>query len=170
MIRRKTVVVVGVALAMAAAMTPAPAHARPPGFPDLGSFTPIVDTTGFTFSWRGGSELSFTTPDGSIGCLFNAVASCNGAISALPPTASSGRAGGCPYVSHPDVDVHAAAPYRFTTTGGTCPPFLGRPLPTGHKISTSAMTCAVGQDSLVACVDADDQHGFVLSHTGSWTF
>jgi hypothetical protein len=171
--RRRSVttgVVAAFAVVSAAVMTPAHAHARPPGFPVLESFVPITDTGPFEFTWRGGSALSFTTPDGSIACLFDAVASCNGVIPALPTSASGGHTGGCPYVSYPDVDIDAAGPYELNAGGGTCPPFLGRPLAAGHRLVTSSMTCGVGNDNLVACIDSAGKHGFVLQPSGSWAF
>jgi hypothetical protein len=44
------------------------------------------------------------------------------------------------------------------------------PIQTRQKISGTNGTCAVGENELVACIDADNKHGFVLQPSGSWTF
>ena len=31
-------------------------------------------------------------------------------------------------------------------------------------------TCVIGDDQLVACIDADNRHDFVLKPSGSWAF
>ncbi len=53
------------------------------------------------------------------------------------------------------------------------PPTLpsGKPLGVGQKLSYLNVTCAVGADNLVACLDTTSgDHGFVLQRSGSWAF
>jgi hypothetical protein len=44
------------------------------------------------------------------------------------------------------------------------------PLAAGKKFVGKNGTCAVGDGGLVACIDADNKHGFVLQPSGSWVF
>lgn len=44
------------------------------------------------------------------------------------------------------------------------------PISTGKKLVGDNSTCVVGKKNLVACIDADHKHGFVLQPSGSWTF
>lgn len=47
----------------------------------------------------------------------------------------------------------------------------GKPLGAGQKLSYLNVTCAVGADSLVACLDTTSgSHGFVLQRSGSSAF
>jgi hypothetical protein len=62
-------------------------------------------------------------------------------------------------------------------TYGGCdgnPPALpsgGKSLGVGQKLSYLNVTCAVGADNLVACLDTTSgDHGFVLQRSGSWAF
>ncbi|MCV7351577.1 hypothetical protein H7K15_15765 [Mycobacterium parmense] len=50
-------------------------------------------------------------------------------------------------------------------------PSAGKPLGAGQKLSYLNVTCAVGVDSLVACLDTTSgDHGFVLRRSGSRAF
>ena len=44
-------------------------------------------------------------------------------------------------------------------------------LAAGQKLSYLNVTCAVGADNLIACLDTTSgDHGFVLQPSGSWAF
>ncbi|MDT5148253.1 MAG: hypothetical protein QOC58_2898, partial [Mycobacterium sp.] len=50
-------------------------------------------------------------------------------------------------------------------------PSGGKALSAGQKVSYLNVTCAVGADDLVACLDSTSgEHGFVLQRSGSWAF
>jgi len=50
-------------------------------------------------------------------------------------------------------------------------PSGSKALNAGQKLSYLNVTCAVGNDNLVACLDATSgDHGFVLQRSGSWAF
>jgi len=47
----------------------------------------------------------------------------------------------------------------------------GKALAVGQKLSYLNVTCAVGADNLIACLDTTSgDHGFVLQSVGSWAF
>ena len=50
-------------------------------------------------------------------------------------------------------------------------PVAGKPLAAGQKVSYLNVTCVVGTDNLLACLDTTSgDHGFVLQRSGSWAF
>jgi hypothetical protein len=50
-------------------------------------------------------------------------------------------------------------------------PYGGKALAAGQKLSYLNVTCAVGADKLIACLDTTSgDHGFVLQSVGSWAF
>jgi hypothetical protein len=50
-------------------------------------------------------------------------------------------------------------------------PYGAKPLGSGQKLTYLNVTCAVGADILVACLDTTSgDHGFVLQPSGSWAF
>ena len=50
-------------------------------------------------------------------------------------------------------------------------PHGGKALAAGQKLSYLNVTCAVGADNLIACLDTTSgDHGFVLQSVGSWAF
>jgi hypothetical protein len=50
-------------------------------------------------------------------------------------------------------------------------PYGAKPLASGQKLTYLNVTCAVGADNLVACLDTTSgDHGFVLQPSGSWAF
>ncbi|GCA98582.1 hypothetical protein [Mycolicibacterium sp. NCC-Tsukiji] len=78
--------------------------------------------------------------------------------------------GSCPGVLFDASDAQKPA-YSFRKYGGGCPPFAGaKALSAGQKLVKYQMTCAVGESDLTACINAATNHGFVLQHSGSWTF
>jgi hypothetical protein len=91
---------------------------------------------------------------------------CNGNIRGVPDSVPGT---GCVSVRKPD-PATGDAPYVFERSGHECT-LSRRPLmDVGRKLSGKNGTCAVGDDGLVACIDADNKHGFVLQPSGSWTF
>lgn len=50
-------------------------------------------------------------------------------------------------------------------------PYTAKTLNVGQKLSYLNVTCAVGADNLLACLDTTSgDHGFVLQSDGSWAF
>ena len=84
------------------------------------------------------------------------------------PTSTPGT--GCPTVRKSD-ETSADAPSVITRTGAGCVTARSvKPMTAGRKIVAENATCVVGEDQLVACIDADHRHGFVLKPEGSWAF
>jgi hypothetical protein len=91
---------------------------------------------------------------------------CGGNITGVPASVSGA---GCPEVRKPE-DGPSDAPYVLSRPPGECTTARYAPMTAGHKLTDDSGTCAVGEDDLVACIDADNKHGFVLQPSGSWTF
>lgn len=146
-----------------AACSPAPKSAQPPdGFPDLNSFTAVnPDDPRSTLP-------SFHTPD-QIGCVvdFGSQQSivCSGSSIGLPQGVTGT---GCPVIRRAD-GAADDAPYTFERAKRECETSRAMPVPAGQKVVGKNGTCAVGDD-MVACIDADDKHGFVLKPSDSWAF
>jgi len=159
-------------VAMAAALAAPPrASAEPPrDFPNMGGWATMTDTKPFQMSGRWGWSIGFTTPDGSISCMFSAQASCSGQIPAIPQALPAVGEGNCPYVANSGPTLSEDEPYAFTRSGGSCPPFLSTPLNAGQKLVTPYMSCGVGDAGLVACIDTMHRHGFVIRQSGSAAF
>lgn len=145
---------------------PAPeAAGQPPqGFPDLGGFR-AVDSKPFRHQSRGGLYSSFVTADGLISCTMASGSSsgCRGDLPGAPGSEGSGSGAGCTAVGGWDQ-------YSFSRTTVHCPPYSGEKLNQNEKLVDGDMTCAVGEDRLVACINTRGNHGFVLRPGGSWTF
>jgi hypothetical protein len=135
----------------------------PPGFPDMNSFT-SADPSDYTL---GGA--AFMTPQ-QVSCVLDAEPSsmivCSGNIRGLP---SSLTGTGCPRVSKPDGAASDTA-YALVRTDHPCASSRFVPIGAGQKLTAGNGTCAVGDNGLVACIDNDNKHGFVLQPSGSWTF
>lgn len=159
--RRLTAVL---ALSLCACTSPAPSTPQPPqGFPDLDAFS-AVDPDDFRVGGR-----SFVDP-GLVDCVLDfgphRVTVCSGDIPGFPASVSGD---GCAAVRKADQSV-ADAPYVFQRSQRQCGSARSMPMSPGHKLVGENGTCAVGDDGLVACIDADNKHGFVLQPSGSWTF
>jgi hypothetical protein len=89
-----------------------------------------------------------------------------GDITGIPGSVTGG---GCPEVRKPE-DGPSDTPYVLSRSSGRCVTARYAPMAPGHKLSGENGTCAVGDNGLVACIDADNRHGFVLQPSGSWTF
>jgi len=174
---------------MSALIVPAP-HAvaqPPPGFPNLDTFT-AVPADGYMTTARpaSGPRISFSAPY-AMACDFYGGSApapqpsqdikCNGEIPGADDIPFNGgghpRPGDCVVGA-----VNFKGPgYELSRTSyGGCdgnPAALpgGKLLAVGQKVSYLNVTCAVGADQLVACLDATSgDHGFVLQHSGSWAF
>jgi len=181
----------GAALAAASAIaTPAsPAGAAPPpGFPNLDGFTAVPADGYLTTAGQGSSpRVSFAaTP--TLVCDFY-----GGTAPAPQPSQDIKCSGDMPGMDdvpfpgggHPKPGDCLVGTVSFKGPGyqlsrmyyGGCagnPPALpsgGKPLAAGQKLSYLNVTCAVGADDLVACLDTTSgDHGFVLQRSGSWAF
>jgi hypothetical protein len=150
-----TVVTLGLA-----ACSSAPTAAGPPtNFPDLSTFK-AVDPNDPELT-----STSFVTPE-QLSCVldFGPQRSivCSGDLPGLPNSTSGS---GCP-----SVQKAGEGPYQFERSGPQCTSGRSMPLAAGKKFVGKNGTCAVGNGGLVACIDADNKHGFVLRHSGSWVF
>lgn len=153
-----TVLMLGLAACSSAPKTAAP----PSNFPELSAFTP-VDPQDYHVS-----GTSFVSPN-QIDCVLDfgphAVTVCSGAIPGMPASAQ----GGCAWAHKAD-PAAADAPYVLEGSGDACATSLAKPMQPGKKLVAKTGTCAVGDGGLVACIDADNKHGFVLQPSGSWAF
>lgn len=154
-----TVLALGLAACSSAPKTAAP----PANFPDLSAFT---EETSANFTQSG---TGFTAPN-EISCVLDFgphdVTVCNGHIPNVP---DSTPGTGCVLVHKAD-PATSDAPYVFQHSGAECASSRRPHISVGRKLTTKNSTCAVGDDGLVACIDADHKHGFVLKPSGSWTF
>ncbi|WP_414826526.1 hypothetical protein [[Mycobacterium] zoologicum] len=175
------------AAALMAGGLPAIAGAHP-GFPDLSGFSPVAVDDYFV-SLRPGTArmVNFSTPYNTV-CNFYGGESaptgptqglhCQGEMPGMQevPFLGSERpaAGDCVVGA-----VNAAGSgYQLTRMfyGGCdgnppAPPFGGKLLGVGQKLTYLNVTCGVGANQLVACSDTTSgDHGFVLQPSGSTAF
>jgi hypothetical protein len=135
--------------------------APPPNFPDLSGYKPIElkDSVGI--------GKRFLTSNG-INCSFDWGAAhsivCSGDVSGFP---SPGN--GCP-IAHRVDESKPDSPYVLARTGGDCTSYRVEPVAPGTKYFTANGACGVAQDGMVACIDTDNKHGFVLHGSESWAF
>ncbi|MFZ1174839.1 MAG: hypothetical protein WAO15_00890 [Mycobacterium sp.] len=181
----------GLTLAAAAAIAgsaPQAAAQPPPGFPNLDGFTAVPADGYVTTSGPGTSaRISFSAPYSLVCDFYGGPApapqpsqdiKCSGDMPGMDdvPFLGSGRPrpGDCVVGS-----VNFKGPgYQLSRMSyGGCdgnPPTLpsgGKLLGAGQKLSYLNVTCAVGADNLVACLDTTSgDHGFVLQHSGSRAF
>ena len=161
---RTTTILSIVALALCACASPAPIKPKPPQrFPDLNAFT-AVDPSKYRVGGR-----AFVSPE-QISCLLdrgpNKSIVCGGNIDGIPASLTGN---GCPDVRKPD-DGPSDRPYAITRPDGECVTAKYVPIQAGRKLSGGNGTCVVGENNLVACIDKDMKHGFVLQPSGSWVF
>lgn len=181
---RPVAVIVGVAAAVGLPV----AHAYPPEFPDLETFT-AVDAGPFTHSYdygRGGkgTSVSFGTPDGlhcnwqqSSDVTKHPEINCIGNVPGVPAYVRDRDEPGCTEVRFRGDWVGGADTYGFLhsyASSGSCPEAdtaqTSTVLKAGQKLTSSNITCAVAHGNVTACIDPVVNRGFMLSPAGSWTF
>jgi hypothetical protein len=145
---------IAVVLGLTACSSPPKVADPPANFPDLSAFT-AVDS----------KDRSFRTSEG-VYCDLDfgprKVIVCRGRI-----RGPLGR--GCPYVEKPGDSPDT--PYQFFMSGpGGCANDRMMYLAAGQKMVGKNGTCAVGDGELIACIDADHKHGFVLQPSDGWSF
>lgn len=168
------------ATALTLAVTAPTAAALPPRFPDLDTFASVsVDTYIVTGPEGPKRFVAFSTPY-NIECSFSASndpvpagttqgINCNGEIpgAASGPTPTESCATG-------KVGEWGATGFRIERELDNCPIGIfssGAPLTAGHKVTYQNVTCAVGDNGLIACLDTSlGHHGFALQPAGNLTF
>jgi hypothetical protein len=154
-----TILMLGLSACSSTPKTAAP----PANFPDLSTFTEETSAD-FTQSGPG-----FTAPN-EVSCVLDfgphEVTVCNGSIPNVPASVSGN---GCVLVHKADPAI-SDAPYVFQRSGADCASSRRPHIATGRKLTTKNSTCAIGDGGLIACIDADNKHGFVLQPSGSWAF
>lgn len=147
----------------ACSATPPELPSPPPGFPDLNAFNP-VDRNDFKVAGP-----SFVTAE-QVDCRLDRGSTrsviCDGDIAGFPNDIPGD---GCPVARKPD-GAPGDTPYVLTRWDHPCTSARSMPISTGKKLVGDNSTCVVGKNNLVACIDADHKHGFVLQPSGSWTF
>ena len=187
----RTLAAVALAAGLVGCMPVKHSEAEPRQMPNFNDFT-AVPVEGFFFSFSKGRYGDFSTPY-DITCHFYALPKpntgpsqeikCEGAV--MPgmddvPFVSSEQPGpdDCtlisarPSDSGPDYVLHRSILPKGCPGGAPyTPPNKYTLLDVGQKLSYQNMTCAVGADRLIACLDTTSgQHGFVLQPSGSWAF
>ena len=181
----------GLTLAAASAIAGPAARADaqpPPGFPNLDSFAAVPADGYVTTSGPGSSPRISFSPTSTLVCNFyggpgpvpqpSQDIKCNGDMPGMDdvpfPGGGHTKPGDCVVGA-----VNFKGPgYELSRMSyGGCdrsPPPLpsgGKSLGAGQKLSYLNVTCAVGADHLVACLDTTSgDHGFVLQRSGSWAF
>lgn len=180
----------GLTLAAASAIAAPPQAGAlpPPGFPNLDGFTAVpADGYQTTTGQGSGARISFAaTP--TLVCDFY-----GGSAPAPQPSQDIKCSGDMPGMDdvtfpgggHPKPGDCVVGAVNFKGPGyelsrmtySGCdgnPPALqsgGKSLGVGQKLSYLNVTCAVGADNLLACLDTTSgDHGFVLQRSGSWAF
>jgi hypothetical protein len=177
-------------LATASAMASAQHAAAqpPPRFPNLDSFA-AVPVNGYVTTVRPGTapRINFSAPNTLVCDFYGGSApapqpsqdiKCNGDMPGMDdvpfPGGGHPRPGDCVVSA-----VNFKGPgYELSRMSyGGCEgnpaalPYRGKLLGAGQKLSYLNVTCAVGADNLVACLDTTSgDHGFVLQTSGSWAF
>lgn len=180
----------GLALAAVSAIAVSAPHAGalpPPGFPNLDTFT-AVPADGYQVTGPPGSppRVSFSAGSALV-CDFyggpppapqpSQDIKCKGdmlGMDDVPIPGGRPRPGDCVVGS---VDFKGPGYQLSRMSYGGCdgnPPPLpagGKALASGQKLTYLNVTCAVGTDNLVACLDTTSgDHGFVVQRSGSWAF
>ncbi|KQY02900.1 hypothetical protein ASD37_25445 [Mycobacterium sp. Root135] len=155
---------IAVATLTLAACSPTSKTAQPPsGFPDVRDFTAVSpdDPKSTLPSFRTADQISCVVDFGDRSSIV-----CSGDLRGLPQSVGGT---GCPSVRKADTSA-GDAPYVFERSGPDCASSRAMPLSAGQKVVGKNGTCVIGDDHLVACIDADNRHGFVLRPSGSWVF
>ena len=181
----------GLTLAAASAIAaPAPQSAAlpPPGFPNLDGFTSVPADGYATPSGQGTAPRISFSPTPTLTCDFyggpappphpSQDIKCSGDMPGMDdvPFPGGGRTkpGDCVVGSvnfqGPGYELSRMS-YAGCDGSPPTPPSGSKSLGAGQKLSYLNVTCAVGADNLVACLDTTSgDHGFVLQRSGSWAF
>ncbi len=180
----------GLTLAVSAIAAPAPqAGAQPPpGFPNLDGFTSVPADGYATTSHPGAPPRIGFSATPTLVCDFYGGSppppqpsqdiKCSGDMPGMDdvpiPGGGHTKPGDCiegaVNFNGPGYELSRTS---YSGCDGSPPalPSAGKPLGAGQKLSYLNVTCAVGPDNLVACLDTTSgDHGFVLQRSGSWAF
>ncbi|MBV8790187.1 MAG: hypothetical protein JOZ00_26340 [Mycobacterium sp.] len=185
-----TVRMLGGVTVAAASVIPGPAPQAaaqpPPNFPSLDGYT-AVPADGYASAAAGSPRLSFAGPYGLVCDFYGGPApapqpsqdiKCKGDLPGLDdlpfPGGGRSRPGDC-VVGSVDFKGPGYQLSRMSYFGcdgnPASAPSGAKVLNAGQKLSYLNVTCAVGNDNLVACLDSTSgDHGFVLQRSGSWAF
>jgi hypothetical protein len=171
-----------------AAPAPRAAALPPPGFPNLDGFTSVAADGYATPSSQGASpRISFAATPTLVCDFYGGTApppqpsqdiKCSGDMPGMDdvPIPGGGRTkpGDCVVgavnFKGPGYELSRMSYGRCDGSAPTLPSG-GKPLGVGQKLAYLNVTCAVGADNLVACLDTTSgDHGFVLQRSGSWAF
>lgn len=149
-----------------AACSSTPTTASPPAnFPDLDAFT-TVDAGDYDDL----GDTKFLSPNETVNCLLDRGSHKSVICLGFQGIPASVEGTGCPTVRKAD-DSGGDVPYVITRSGSGCVTARSvKPMTAGRKLVGKNATCVVGDNQLVACIDADNRHGFVLQPSGSWVF
>lgn len=180
--------VLTLAVASAIASAQHAAALPPPRFPNLDSFTAVPVDGYVTTSRPGGTPRVNFSATNALVCDFyggpppvaqpSQDIKCSGDMPGMDdfsfPGAGHLRPGDCVVGSvsfkGPGYELSRMS-YSGCDGNPAVLPTSGKPLAPGQKISYLNVTCAVGPDNLVACLDnTSGDHGFVLQPSGSWAF
>jgi hypothetical protein len=170
-----------------AAPAPQPGAQPPPGFPNLDGFTSVpVDGYATSSGPTTPARMSFSAPNAVVCDFYGGPAPapqpsqdirCSGDMPGMddvPIPGGRSRPGDCVVGSvnykGPGYQLSRMSYAGCDGNPAALPP-AGKPLGVGQKLSHLNVTCAVGADNLVACLDSTSgDHGFVLQRSGSWAF
>ncbi len=178
------------ALSLAAGFVVAPHAAAqpPPGFPNLDGFTPVSADGYVTSPHPGGSpRIGFSTSSALVCDFYGGPApppqpsqdiKCTGDMPGMDdvpfPGGGRPRPGDCVVgavsFKGPGYELSRMS-YGGCDGNPAALPSGGKALGVGQKLSYLNVTCAVGADNLLACLDTTSgEHGFVVQRAGSWAF
>lgn len=178
----------GLCLAAGVAVAPQAGAQPPPGFPNLDGFTP-VSADGYVIGARpGGSpRIGFSTSSALVCDFYGGPApppqpsqdiKCAGDMPGMNdvpfPGGARPRPGDCVVgtvsFKGPGYQLSRMS-YSGCDGNPAALPSGGKLLSAGQKLSYLNVTCAVGADNMVACLDTTSgEHGFVVQRSGSWAF
>ena len=173
------------ASALAVGAPHAAAQPPPPGFPNLDGFT-AVPADGYLSTAGASPRISFSAPYALVCDFYGGPApapqpsqdiKCKGDMSGMDDVPIPGgrpRPGDC-IVGSVDFKGPGYQLSRMSYSGcdGNAPalPTGAKLLAAGQKLTYLNVTCAVGADNLLACLDTTSgDHGFVVQRSGSWAF
>ncbi len=159
----------------------------PPGFPSLDGFT-AVPSDGYVTSSGPDTpaRISFSAPSAVVCSFYGGPApapqpsqdiKCTGDMPGMDDVPIPGghpRPGDCVVGSvtfkGPGYQLSRMS-YAGCDGNPATLPAGGKVLAAGQKLSYLNVTCAVGADNLIACLDTTSgDHGFVIQRSGSWAF